>query len=676
MTTEVLIYIILAGIAALILALFQYAYKSKRTRLKAILAMVRFFTYFFVLLLLINPKFDKTTVYSEKPNLIVAIDNSESIKHLGQDENVSNFIESIRSNSELSDNFNLDFFQFGTDVGPLDSLSFSDTQSDISKVFSSLDQVYKNSKSPLLLITDGNQTFGNDYEFVSRGFKQAIYPIILGDTITYSDLKIQQLNVNKYAYLKNKFPVELFLTYSGSSNVNTEIIITSGNATVFKQPLNFSKSENSKTLQLNLPATRVGVSSFRATIKPLATEKNTVNNSKPFAVEVIDQKTNVAIVSSITHPDIGALKNSIESNEQRSVAILKPSEFVRTKDNYQLAILYQPNNTFREVFEALDATKDNRFVITGTQTQWSFLNRMQSKYSQEITSQSEEFQADVNSNFGAFIINDLDFGSFPPLSSEFGEFTVNSPYQTLLFKSISGFTITEPLLLTIEENNQREAVLLGEHIWKWRAQSYLNSRSFQEFDNFLGKLVQYLSTNQQRRRLTVNYESFYNGNSDIIISAQFFNKNYEFDNKANLEIILKNEQTETSTTLPFVIKQNNYQVNLSGLIPGNYAFTVRANKGEATRSGSLTILDYNVEQQFLNANVDKLERIAEASNGASYFIGNTNDIAQNLIQDSRYATVQKSTKKIVPLIDFKYLLLLLALSLALEWFIRKYNGLI
>ena len=50
--------------------------------------------------------------------------------------------------------------------------------------------------------------------------------------------------------------------------------------------------------------------------------------SKNFAVEVIDQKTNVAIVSDIIHPDMGALKKAIESNEQRTASILDVNSFL------------------------------------------------------------------------------------------------------------------------------------------------------------------------------------------------------------------------------------------------------------------------------------------------------------------------------------------------------------
>ena len=125
-----------------------------------------------------------------------------------------------------------------------------------------------------------------------------------------------------------------------------------------------------------------------------------------------------------------------------------------------------------------------------------------------------------------------------------------------------------------------------------------------------------------------------------------------------------------------MLKNNSYQVDLSGFSPGEYSFNVRANNGELSQSGTFQILDYNVEQQFLNANATKLQQVATNSNGSSYFIANTSNLITDLMNDSRYATIQKSTKNVVPLIDFKYLLILIALSLASEWFLRKYNGLI
>ena len=93
-------------------------------------------------------------------------------------------------------------------------------------------------------------------------------------------------------------------------------------------------------------------------------------------------------------------------------------------------------------------------------------------------------------------------------------------------------------------------------------------------------------------------------------------------------------------------------------------------------SGNFQVLEYNVEQQFLNADIDKLKLLASNSKGKAYFSSELSKLVESLLTDNRYATIQKSTKNIVPLIDWKYLLGLITLSLFVEWFIRKYNGLI
>ena len=677
MQTQTITFIILAGIIALLLALFQYAYKAKLKGKRAwLLTALRFVTYFSIFLLLINPKFDKITYYNEKPNLVVAVDNSESISYLKQSQNTSDLITSLKGNEALNENFNLEFYRFGKEVNPLDSLSFNEKQSNLAQVFERLSEVYNNSISPTLIISDGNQTYGNDYAYMTKRYKQSIFSIILGDTTTYTDIKIQQLNVNRYAYLKNKFPVEVIATYNGNETVNTQLRISVGNSTVFTKPLAFSKTQTSQIVNFTLPANRVGVTSYRAQVVPLDNEKNTINNVKNFAVEVIDQKTNVAIVSDMLHPDLGALKKSIESNEQRNADILSTIEFLNKSDDYQLVIVYQPTNNFRALFSEIEKLKLNKIVITGTKTNWSLLNKLQSNYKQELTNQSEEYQPTLNQNYATFIVDNLNFGEFPPLQGAFGETSFTVPFETILFKTINGNEIDEPLFATFEINEKREALILGEGLWRWRAQSYINENSFNTFDNFIGKLVQYLSTNKRRTRLNVNYESFYNGNDNVRISSQFFNKNYEFEDNANLNITLKNKDTDAVKSFPFVLKNTSYEVDLSGLEPGNYSFTVKVNNENISKSGELKILDYNVEQQFLNANVNKLQTLANNSEGSSYFIDNTSTLANDLINDSRFATIQKSTKKVVPLIDWKYLLGLIALSLAAEWFIRKYNGLI
>ncbi|WP_109437546.1 VWA domain-containing protein [Aquimarina sp. AU119] len=676
MQIETILLIIAAFVIALVIALFQYIYKAKNRKKNSLFfAFLRFLSVFSLLLLLINPTFKQKTYYVEKPDLIVAVDNSSSIKNLRQDQSVIKFINQIKENEELNDRFDLVYYSFADKLKDSLDLSFDQKQTNISKALEELDQIYKNTIAPTIMITDGNQTYGKDYQFSSLGYKQAVYPVVSGDTTAVTDTKIQQLNVNRYAYLKNKFPVEAILTYSGQENVTTTFQVTSGNGVVYSQPITFSQQSNSAVVSFTLPASRAGVIKYVARLVPLTNEKNTVNNDKNFAVEVIDQKTNVLLISDIVHPDLGAIKKSVESNERRSISISKPQE-VKDLDDYQLVVLYQPNTRFRKVYEDLNTLKKNYFTIAGTKTDWVFLNKIQNKYTQEITRQTEYYIPRFNTNYSTFLLEDIGFENYPPLIGTFGDISINTNHDPLLYRTISNIETDEVLITAIEENGVREAVLFGEGIWRWRAQNYLDSQGFEDFDDFFGKLIQYLASNKRKSRLNTISESFYYGNANISIKAEYFTKNYEFDRRGNLRISVKNKETEATQTIPMLLKNNSYEVDLSSLSAGNYEYTVTVLGENISRSGSFAILEYDVEQQFLNADVTKLKQVATNTNGKSFHLNQNEALIKELTEDQRYQTIQKSKENVVSLIDWKYLLVIVILLLSIEWFARKYNGLI
>ncbi len=677
MTNLTIVYIILSIVLALFIALFQYRLRSKlNKKLGTMLAVLRFVTVLTLLLLLINPKFENVTYFNEKPTLVIAVDNSESISFLNQAVAAQQSFNALKNNTELNNRFNIETFKFDAELNKLDSLNFSSGQSNISKAIGNLHDIYRESNTAFVVLTDGNQTYGTDYQYISAIKKQPIYPIVLGDTIQYNDLKIQQLNVNRYAFLKNRFPVEIIAVYEGKETVNSQIKITSGNTTIFSENLQFSPENSSKVINTTMLAESVGLKTYKVEVLPMVDEKNITNNVNNFAVEVVDEKSNVAIVSEIVHPDLGMLKKSIETNEQRSATILNIQDAISKVNDFQLFILYQPNNNFKSILEILNRLDQNLFIIGGKQTDWRALNDLQDYFTQTITNQYENYQTTLNTGYGNFIVDDLDFNAFPPLQSEFGECVFKVPHDILLYKVINGFETEEALLATIEINNKRAAVLLGEDIWKWRAQSYLDNQSFVDFDNFMGKLIQYLSSNKQRTRLNIDFRTFYNGSDDVMITAQFFNKNYEFESNAQLNISLKNQETEEEINYPLLLNGNKYEVDLNNLPSGDYSFTISETKENISKSGNIKILDYNVEAQLLNPNLSKLQSISKQSGGKTHFIDTLDDLVYDLLNDSRYKTVQKSSKNIVPLLDFKFLLGLLALTLGLEWFIRKYNGLI
>src|SRR5690606_16320139 len=119
-----------------------------------------------------------------------------------------------------------------------------------------------------------------------------------------------------------------------------------------------------------------------------------------------------------------------------------------------------------------------------------------------------------------------------------------------------------------------------------------------------------------------------------------------------------------------------YQVELSQLKPAEYSFTVRAEGANLNRSGSFTVVGFNVEDQFATANLAGLRQVAQDQDGILYFPDKASEIKDALLSDIKNTTVQKSRQNHVSLIDWYFLLAIIALSFSAEWFLRKYHGLI
>ena len=677
MESQTILLIFLAAISALGIAVFQYLKsKKERTKRSFMLALLRFVSIFGILLLLINPKFTNTSYVLEKSNLVLAVDNSQSINYFKSTDEVTAFVASIRENKNIQEKYNISTFTFGNKLKAQDTFSFSENQTNVTSAFKELQDIYKGKVAPTVIITDGNQTYGEAYQYAAKKYKQDVYPVIVGDTTSYQDLKISQLNANRYAFLNNKFPVEIIANYNGNSAVSTKLNVFQNGRVIYSQPLSFSKEKTSEIVQVTLPVTSIGVKTYTVSLQALDAEKNTVNNKKSFGIEVIDERTNVLILTSIIHPDLGTLKKAIESNEQRNVTIKKSDEPDINLKDYQAVLLYQPNVSFKPYYETIKTLGINTFTITGTRTDYRFLNDNGELFTRELSAQVEDYQAEFNSNFSTFQVDDIGFSNFPPLVDEFGEVSIKKAHTPLLMQTISGLPTGSSLLTTIEDGAQRHAVLFGEGIWRWRAQSYLDNQSFEAFDEFVGKLIQYLASKERRNRLNINYNSFYNGGDNIVIAAQYFDKNYEFDARAKLSMVVIGERNNTRQEIPMVLKNNRYEVDLSSLTPDSYKFSVTVAGESISRSGNFEIIEFNVEQQFLSANVTPLQQIATNTNKELYSMGNSAQLITNLLENETYNPIQKQQKQIKPLIDWYYLLGIIILTLSLEWFIRKYNGLI
>ncbi len=662
--------ILLAFIAASLLVYFQYFFKEKNYKSRWFLAFLRFISVFSVLVLLINPKFEKKSYDIIKPKLLIAIDNSSSIVFAKQDTLVKKIADQLKTNKQLNKKFDLSYFTFGNSLKINKNFNFQESQTNIYQVLKGLNDVAPKGTSPIILISDGNQTYGNDYKYFNS--KQPVYPIIIGDTTLFSDLEISQINVNKYARLDNNFEVEVFVNYSGNKKIKTNFTVEKNKQIVYSEKVTLSKDKKSEHIQFKLPANNIGKQLYKLKIEPFKDEKNRINNYNNFSVEVIDEQTKIALVYTILHPDIGMFKRVIETNKQRKVSLINLNSNNSYVADNDIFILYQPNNKFDRIFDLIDSEKKNYFIITGRNTDWNFLNQVQDDFNKTNILSTESYYANYNKDFDLFYTENIGFSDFSPLEDAFGKIKFSVPYQSLLLQNINGLETNNPLLVATSNQSKRSVILFGENSWKWRALSYTNEQSFEKFNQFFNSLIQFLSITKKSTSIELTYNSFYYANDIIKISAKTYDDNLNFDINANLELFINGDKKG----VPLQLKNNFYEVQVNDLKSGEYNFIVKNILNSNQVSGTFTIAKYAVEHEAKISNVISLSTLAMNSNGKSYYPSQVNTLIKYLIENQYYTSVQKENKIMVSFIDWKWILSLIILSLSLEWFIRKYRGLI
>tara|TARA_R110001632_G_scaffold81335_3_gene181177 strand:+ start:504 stop:2531 length:2028 start_codon:yes stop_codon:yes gene_type:complete len=675
MESKTILYIILAAIVALGIVVFQYIYKQKaKSKIYLLLAFLRFVGIFGLLLLLINPQFAQKTYTLEKPNLVILADNSTSITEKGEE--LKEIISKIKASKKISNRFKIADYKFGSDLNILDSLSFQDKNTNIYKSLSSLKDVYAREQMVALVLSDGNQTIGEDYSYFKTDRNNTIYSIVLGDTTKYKDISVGPIQTNKYAFLKNKFPLETYVSYQGNTPVSVSVSLKMNGKIVHKENLKLNADVNFKTIAIQIDANSVGIKNLEVEVSQLVEERNVKNNRRATSIEVIDEKTKIALISDILHPDLGALKKAIESNEQREVSILKSSASNSVLEDVDLFIFYQPTAKFKQSFDFAKSKNANTFIITGSQTDYTFINKLSVGIELETGYPQQEVFGLLNNAFTKYDITNFDLTDYPPLVSDAGPILITSPFETLLGTQIKGLNIQQPLLSVIDENGSKRAVLIGENIWKWRVQTYRNTNEFVNFDEFIGNLIRYLTTSKNKSRLNVDYEKVYQGSNNTVITATYFDEAFLFDKNAKVSIKVTNTDTQKIQINPMVLKNGFFEADLSNLVAGEYDFVVSVEKKTKIEKGSFVISEFDMENQFVSSDNLKMEKLAVNSGGKIFYPAQIDVLLKDLSTNDAYVPTEKSTENIVSLIDFKFLLGIIVFAFAAEWFIRKYNGLI
>ena len=684
-------FLFLCVLVGLGYALLLYSSQSPWGRsFNRLLGTARFILISLVCFLLLGAYFRNTVNQYEKPEVVIAIDDSQSIELFGDSLLLASAIKELQSVADqlAAEGLSTSFYTSSGIVDSLSTLAFDRRSTDLGGIISGIEELYENRNlACIALLTDGlfNQGYSPEYMPITTH----LHTIGIGDTAVQKDIMIKQAYANKIANLANKFPISAEIAQYGYEGKELTVILSRNDSLIEKKSITFKKAESIKRVNFLIKADRKGTQRYEISITPEAGEITRKNNYRSVYLSIIDDREKILIVAASPHPDIKALKSAIDNTKNYEVktyipqlAAFQKRDPVNLDDKYDLIIFHQlpaKSGLNQEIFEKLYQKTEGALFIVGGQTDTRLLSSL-GVGAKIVTDRglTDQVTPIFNNRFDKFLFDDdkkKTISALPPVNVPYGDVGMAANTEVLLYQRIGSVTSEKPLLLFHQEGNKKTGVMLGEGLWRWRLQNFALEENTDAFDELVGKLVQLVATKAEKSRFRVYplRDEYFEGET-VIFETEVYNELYERIYDQQVELVLTNSK-EKSFSYSYVNSQGSSQYAAKGLPPGLYRYqatTVLDGKPVKTRGG-FTIKELVVEALVTKADFNLLRNISQKSGGHFYGIDDIRDLGDEILA-ADYKPLIHSEDITDELLNFKWIFFILVLLATIEWVVRKLKG--
>lgn len=681
-------FIIFCFLVGAAYAYLLYQNKSKGPwgkNINYILTGLRFALTSILCFLLLGPFVRQIKNTIEAPTYIIAIDNSASIEEITDSLKTKALAATIQElgNKLKNKNLNISYRTFDgekSDRLPED-LKFNYKSTDLSSLLRNIQNDYEGKNlGGVILFTDGIYNMGMSPDYSPYSFK--IYTVGLGDTIPQKDINLKTVYHNKISYQGNKMPLMAEIAVNGFEDKEIKVRVKQGGK-ILQEKVFVPKKENEiKELEFHILAENKGLQHYVVEVVPHKEEFTAQNNLKHIYVDVVEGKQKVLMIALSPHPDIKAIRSAIETNENYEFHLFIPGVNTFKENKYDLVIFHQiPDNvqSNSEIIRRISEKISAHWYIVGSQTSLPRLNNInQAIQINAMRNEKDNVFPSYNPSFDKFTFSEGHLGTiddFPPVSVPFGKVEITTNTDVILYQRVGKIITDKPLLVVNNTNEKKTAVMLGEGLWQWRLYEYSRKEKHEVFNELMLKLVQYLSTKEDKRKFKVYpvKNEFYDTESTIF-EAEVYNDIYERIYHQKVDLTITDEDNNTKN-YSFVPNEANSRFKINGLRQGVYKYSASTEiKGQKEISqGEFTIRELQIESLSLTANHTLLKRLSKETGGKFYLPDGLKDLEKDLEINPAKGVVH-SFEDNLEIIHMKWLFFLILGFAGFEWFLRKYHG--
>ncbi|MDC0204584.1 hypothetical protein OAJ65_02180 [Flavobacteriales bacterium] len=603
----------------------------------------------------------------EQPIVIIAQDISSSIK--------DSVFHELKNLSEKLSDFDVYPYSFAASMSSGFSKVNNGLKTNYSKVINEVESRFSNRNiAALIIATDGLYNNGSNPLYTHLN-NYPIYPIALGDTSIKTDVKVLKVKQNEIAFLGNTFPLEVSLAMLEAEGEKIKLSVWHNGNKIHAEEIDINSNDDYKKIRILVEATDIGLQKYQIVASELDGEKNAENNSYTAYIDVIDSRYKILILHGVSHPDISAYKSAIEKNKNYTIKMIHLNDFNGNIDAFQLVVLFgaeQNVNLIKRLKESQVPLLVFEFNKTGLKEKLSTAMRFNNKGG------LEEVSAVKNEQFSKFTFSHklLDFISeAPPLSTPFGSYNLSNATEFILKQRIGMHVTSKPIISLSQQEGRKIAYVTAEGFWKWKLYDYSKNKSNEAFNELFQKLTQYLVLQEDKSRFRIEYKKQLSEDENIYFDALLFNESFELVTDKDIEISINNEKGD-KYNFEFSKHNNSYILDVGKLAIGKYSFTAKAKGTYLSKSGSFEVKVIQLEQLSTIADHKLLFALAKASGGSVFNKENINHLIKKVKNNKENHQIIHTKEKLEGIINIPWILLSLLLLISIEWFVRKFNGLL
>lgn len=555
--------------------------------------------------------------------------------------------------------------------------AYTPARDSLSPILSSLarlaQQSFVGSSPRVLLISDGIVNAG----ISSLEMPFPVYTLGIGDTTARPDAQVKRLAVNPQVTFGNQFQLESDLQIRQMKGQTVQVQLTRDGEIVQTKTWTAATQNEFLPWIWTVSADKKGSYLYGVKIISQIPEVNASNNEARRPVEVIENKLKILILAHAPHPDIRSLKVSLQRSNQFDVEEwIIPAQGANKSpmgQNYAAVILHQlPSVAFPDAVQWISQWKSRGvplWYILGAETHLPIWNGMQNLVGIQSGGSKQDrargrWIGPTEDKIAASLPN------LPPLSVPFGTYIASREPEIWMDQLIGTVPANRPLLLV----GNKEAILTGEGLWKWRMELAESAEAVLQLDQLWIRVLQrILSPTGQARLQVLPEKPVFSRGEKVAFRMETWNKegNLQWGTEVQLTLAPAKGRPQSYT-----VASSPDPFELSGLAPGRYTYQATATCDGLPQKvqGSFLIEERWLEKENTQADFALLRRIATENQGEfipladrKAWVDKMND--HPLPGKIQVREVRKKT------LDLAWVLGLLVGIFSLEWILRKYLGL-